>query len=60
MDGWGGGRGILSLSILFTTGCLRLGRGRKKGRGKGFRLRTLWMYMYMFALKLNQIGSVIE
>lgn len=35
MDGWGGGRGILSLSILFTTGCLRLGRGRKKGRGRG-------------------------
>lgn len=49
MDGWGGGRGILSLSILFATGCVRLGTGRIKGRGKGFRLRTLWMYMYTFA-----------
>lgn len=32
----------------------------EKGKGEGFRLRTLWMYMYMFALKLNQIGSLIE
>lgn len=35
MDGWGGGRGILSLSILFATGCLRLGTGRIKGLGGG-------------------------